>query len=273
MFMNRLYTLLSLVILILTAHNIKAQDRKFRFGLKGAGNLSWNSPDNKQMEGEGALIGYSYGLMGDYQLGDGNYYLNFGLEVLSLNNKLEYTSDVVTETISTTSGDSSSFVAGSSIYENKFGYVSLPLSLKMTTNEIGYITYFVNFGLDLGIRYGAEADIDYNWGKSAQAPQELEVDISSQTSPFRAGLLVGGGLEFNVSGNTNLMAGITFSNGFTNLFSKNYKNDAGEKFENRTVTFDQNGDLKLDDTNQPIYDGNYKKSTLRFVALNVGVYF
>jgi hypothetical protein len=32
-------------------------------------------------------------------------------------------------------------------------------------------------------------------------------------------LIVGGGIEYNLSGSTSLMAGITFNNGFSNIFS------------------------------------------------------
>lgn len=272
--MKRLVKQISLLLIIMLPLLMHAQDKKFKFGLKGTGNLSWSKSSNKQMENDKAGLGYSYGLMGDFRLGGGNYFLSFGLEVLTANNDLEFTSDVVSQTVvGTSNNDSTIYFPGGSIYSSQFGYVTLPFSLKMTTNEIGYMTYYAQFGVDLGIKYKAISDINYYWNKTAEPPILQEVDISDQTSLFRMGLLIGGGFEFNVSGSTNLMVGLTYSNGFTNTFSKKYKNDAGEKVENRTVTFDENGNLKYDSSGNLVTDGEFKSSTLRYVALNVGIYF
>jgi long-subunit fatty acid transport protein len=48
--------------------------------------------------------------------------------------------------------------------------------------------------------------------------EELEKEnISDKINLFKASLIVGGGLEYNFSGNTSLLAGITYNNGFTNI--------------------------------------------------------
>jgi opacity protein-like surface antigen len=48
--------------------------------------------------------------------------------------------------------------------------------------------------------------------------EELENEnISDDINLFKASLIVGAGLEYNFSGNTSLLVGITYNNGFTNI--------------------------------------------------------
>ncbi len=248
--------------------------RKFKFGLKGSGNVGFNKTENKNMENGKIGIGYSYGLMMDYNFGK-NYALNFGFDILSLNNKIQYIADTLQILSKTSSGtDTSLYFPASSTYSNNFGFVNIPISLKMSTNEIGYMKYFLNFGIDLGIRYRAKANVESTVSKPAGSTSVLveDFDISNQTAFFRTALLIGGGFEYNIAGNTNLFVGISFSNGFSNIYTKNVKVN-GEKVENRTITFDENGNLKTNANNEIQVDGEFKKAFSRMVSLNVGIFF
>ena len=46
----------------------------------------------------------------------------------------------------------------------------------------------------------------------------MGVDISGETLPFRASLIIGAGMDYSLSGNTSLMFGIAYNNGLTNVF-------------------------------------------------------
>ncbi len=244
-------------------------DRKFKFGLATAGIVSWNNPDNKLMKNSGAGIGFSYGLQADYRFAK-NYALSFGFDILKLNNNINFLNDTISRTYQSISGlDSSVVFPATSIYHYKFNYVNLPIALKLSTNEIGYLTYFVKFGFDLGIRTKANANIDYAITKPSGQPTILIEDYQmiNQMALFRTGLLIGGGMEWNLSGNTNLMVGITYNNGFSNIFKKSFRDDNNFKQDNKTIAFDKNGDLKAGSY------GDLKRSFSRYLALNVGVFF
>jgi hypothetical protein len=44
-----------------------------------------------------------------------------------------------------------------------------------------------------------------------------DIDISDNINTFNMGMVIGGGLEYNLSGNTSLLAGVTFSNGLLDV--------------------------------------------------------
>ena len=47
--------------------------------------------------------------------------------------------------------------------------------------------------------------------------EEENENIQDDINLFRAALIVGAGAEYNFSGNTSLLFGITYNNGFTNI--------------------------------------------------------
>jgi hypothetical protein len=70
-------------------------------------------------------------------------------------------------------------------------------------------------------------------------------------------------MEYNLSGNTNIVVGFTFSNGFTNYYSKNQK----------TYKTDTKGNVVIDgSTNEPIEEGK-AKAINNYIALNFGIFF
>ena len=44
-------------------------------------------------------------------------------------------------------------------------------------------------------------------------------DIKDDINVFKAGLIIGGGLEYNFAGTTSVLAGITYNNSFTNILN------------------------------------------------------
>ncbi len=231
--------------------------RKFKFGIKGISAFSWNKTDNQIMENDGVGFSLGYGLMAEKRI-ENNYSLLFGFDVVRYKNSIRFTNDLVPDV-----SDTLGFTAGSSVYNYKYGVINIPLSLKMSTNQIGYISYYAQFGVEMGIKYAADARINYGWNKSVEAPIVEQEDLGGITQPLRMGLLLGGGLEWNLTGNTNLLVGFTFNNGFTNIFRKA-----------KTIEFDENGNIPLNENGEIDTDsGDKQKAFARYFALNVGVYF
>ncbi len=271
------FSLLFLCLMCLSNQKAQAQDENtspnFRFGLKISPGFHWIKPDNKWMENSGAKLGFSYGLMAEKRI-QNNYSFLFGVDVNTFKNGVRYVNDLVPETFQNATGeDSISFAPGGSVFTYKYGVINLPIALKMSTNQIGYMKYFGQFGFELGMRYKTEADVEYNWNKSTAAPIFEELEAQDRSKFFRLGLVLGGGLEWNLSGNTNLLLGITYHNGFTNVFSKKYTNAQGEKVENKTVLFDDDGNLIYDSAGNIKIDGKAQKAYARYVAFNVGFFF
>ena len=196
-------TLLAALLLtsISTAQN---EGRAARFGIKLAPNMGWVKPDVKDLKGAGATIGYTFGLMGDFMLGEnGNYAFATGLLLNNIGGKFTYPSSV----------------AGVKDLESsvKLRYIEVPITLKLKTNEIGYMTYYGQLGVSAGFNIRAKADIETLDLNNDVVLMEDE-DVADDVSLFKAALVVGAGFEFNFSGNTSLLVGVTYNGGFTNLY-------------------------------------------------------
>lgn len=189
-----------LCVLALATATAQAQDKSVRFGIKVAPNFGWINPDTKELKNDGARFGYTFGLMGDFMIGaNQNYAFATGLFLNNVGAKSTYPSD-----------------KQNLITESKYQYIELPLTLKLKTNEIGYMTYYGQIGFGTAFNIRAKSDFD-TFNERGEIVRVTDEDIMDNTQLFKASLIVGAGLEFNFSGNTSAMIGVTYNNGFTNI--------------------------------------------------------
>ncbi len=200
-----------IVLMTWSFGKINAQEYKpFRFGLHASPSIAWVKPDVQEYESAGAKLGFSYGLLAEFNFSE-NYAFSTGLDISYFGGKLEYMDypDVYFETEDTIAGDISS--------RYSLQYVQIPLMLKMSTNEIGYITYFANVGLGTAIRIGASVKDQY--GNNSRETD----DISSDVAFFRESFIIGLGAEYSLGGNTSVIGTLNFNNGFTTTIKRENK--------------------------------------------------
>jgi hypothetical protein len=193
-----------------------AQDfKKFRFGLKGAPNLSWFKADATGLSNKGVKPRFSYGLITEFALSD-NYSFATGIEVSALGGALNFGDSVFY--LTSNAGGITEFYLNERHYN--FQFVEIPLTLKLKTNEIGYMRYFGQFGVNAGFRTRARAEDQgtYSGGYEANLPDR---DISKDIQLPRLALNVGAGVEYNLVGNTALVVSANYNKGFTNALKKN----------------------------------------------------
>lgn len=182
-----------------------AQSR-FHPGLRFNPTFSWfkmqTDDPSITVSNDGLKFGYSYGLMGDYMFAD-----NYGLstEIRFAQYKGAYEVNLTTNSISAITTQNV-----------KMQYLQIPISLKMKTNEIGYIKYFGQFGFIPSINLRTRVD---STGQVGGGPSKTTEDINMLKfyKPYNIFMLIGGGLEYNLGGSTSILAGLTFENGFVNV--------------------------------------------------------
>jgi opacity protein-like surface antigen len=181
-------------------------EQKFHFGLKAAPSLAWITTDTKGFESSGTKLGFSYGLITEFNFTP-NYAFATGVDITYRGGNSKY-----------------SFKANDSTttnIEEKYNlqYVEIPLTLKLKTNEIGYLTYFLQFGVAPGFNIRAKSDrkITTQTGSNISTESEDNVDIKDDINNFNLSMIIAGGLEYTLSGSTVLLAGITFNNGFLDI--------------------------------------------------------
>ena len=218
----------ALVILatcLATAPVINAQDdSSVRFGLKLSPNLSMLRSETKGLRSAGNTLGYTFGLMAEFPIGtSGNYRFATGLNLNNVGGKSSQEFSYL------------SAINGPTLMRElettyKLQYIELPLTVKLMTNEIGYMRYFaqVGFGASFNIRAKADRVVPQYFAAPANDFVETFIEeenenIQDEINLFRAALIVGAGAEYNFSGNTSLLFGITYNNGFTNILGPDKK--------------------------------------------------
>ncbi len=156
--------------------------QKLHFGLGITPSLAWIHPGSDNIEGDGSKFGFNYGLITEFAITE-NYSFATGVTIDNKGGKVKY--DTIHQDLT-------------------LRYLDVPLSLKMKTNQIGSIRYYGQFGLAPGWLIGARENIS-------------DTDIKDQTNNFNVSLVIGLGLEYNLSGNTNLLIGIIYKNGFSDI--------------------------------------------------------
>jgi len=252
---------------------LSAQDfNKFNFGFKVSPNISWMKPDEpKNMENVGRSLRFSYGLITDIHFTE-NYAFGTGLSVMSTGGKVRY--------FSHRTEDSLLYLVDQERTYN-LRYVEIPLTLKMKTNEIGYITYWGQFGLGLGVNINGKADDVFTYKSQAEIRDtegnldpwvaatrgnmnQEDTNIKEDVQILRTALIFGAGIEYSISGNTRLTAGVLFNNGFSNVLKR-----TGIKAKD-------NGDPDLDGITNitQLTQKEFKlKSAANFIELQVGIMF
>jgi opacity protein-like surface antigen len=215
-------TLFTLVLLSTIIGN--AQDfQKFKIAALVQPSVSWIKPDSKYITNEGNTLRFGFGLSMDIHFTE-NYAFGTGLFISRQGGNLTYLETGKKENVE---------YIWTKTREYRTQYAEIPLSIKLRTNEIGYITYWGQFGIIPGINVNAKAndEIDYllqkvatdgsiNWVLADRVSESLEdEDIKDDIKIFRVGLLIGAGIEYSLSGNTAVVAGLMYNNGFTNILN------------------------------------------------------
>lgn len=196
----------AVLLLVLLACNVSAQESKFRLGLTLSPQLDWMTAGSTTIKKNGSYFGFCYGLLLDIKF-QKNYALSTGIIISHEGGKLTYL-----DSTKFNSFPDLTFPPGTNV-DYRFQYVEIPLTIKLMTNQIGYITYYGQFGLDGAVNFRSRADIT-TLNNSLDKPR---ADFGDDVTPANFGLLVGGGLEYQITGNTSLLAGLQYFNGFIDV--------------------------------------------------------
>lgn len=272
--------LLFVAVIGLQFANAQDDSKGFRFGLRLDPSLNWYKVDNeKKFESAGASAGFGWGLHTEIKLSESASWTNgIGLfyDKGKVNYKLSSTTgdsvyyllngdDELVEFTSDSAGPP--FPAGTNAYRlgvRSFtvNYAHLQTCIKMKTKEIGMITYFGQFGLNLGIKTKARANDQsevltsqiFNSSSWTSADKE-KIDITKDAAFMKLGLNIGFGLEFNISGTTSAFTCLSYNHGFTNAVGKSdYLRTTNDQDRNKLIEIDQ-------------------KFTARNIALTIGILF
>ena len=194
--------ILSLIILMFSSQ-IFAQGLSFSVVFDPQ--ITWMNSDSKRIEKEGHNFGFGGGLIMDNYFTE-NYAFSTGLSILSTGGSLRFLDSLDFQI----GGEKDTLPAGSTV-KYDLRYLTIPFSLKLKSNEIGYSRFFAHLGINTHLNIKATADVDY---KNISGE-----DIRDEIQFFMMSYFIGGGLEYSLGGNTAIIGGIYFTSGIWDVSS------------------------------------------------------
>jgi len=194
-----------LIIFTLSIASLSVFSQNARFTVFVDPKLSWMTPDKKDVTSDGSKLGVNIGLAIDNFFGP-NYAFTTGISIDNTGGFLKF-NEIDGKSIETNSGIDT--IPLGNTLEYKLQYISIPLGLKLKTNEIGYFTFITHLGVNTGINIKATGEVE-NY--------ELEnTNISDEVKLFNLAYFIGAGAEYSIGGNTAIVLGLTYTNGFVDI--------------------------------------------------------
>ena len=219
---NRLTTILFFVIFSIVHGGIIQAQQKFSFGIHADPVISWFSTDIKEVRNSGARPGFNFGLTFNNYFSS-NYSFSTGISIVNAGGRL-ISSDT---TILQFTNFTSTVLPGKPVVY-KIQYLAIPIGIKLQTNQIGYITFFTDLGLDPKVVIGGKADIPSLNIRNERAINELRM--------FNLSYHITAGIEYSIGGTTAMVFGLNFDNNFLDI-TKDNGNQPVDKVSHKMLSF------------------------------------
>ena len=276
---------------------VEKDPAKLRFGLMGFSSVGWLAPENDRVISRDKVgLGFGWGLNAEIFINKTTSFRT-GLSLSTFAAGLNYNDDTKVGApgykdvyyiahdgeiefqkwpdkdelpVITPAGDDpiySDTVFKLTSRNYKLSYINIPLILKLKTKEIGYLTYFGEFGANLGVKTKSSVTenkfkkvwVDENGGfnHSSSESDAGEFNFDDGTQLIRAGVCLGAGAEYNFSGSTSLFFQVNWNYFMTNMMRKEEKDDYLRSF----------------DTNSGNYERVNSKSIPGSITITIGILF
>jgi len=190
---------------ILIAISFIGYSQSTRLGVCLNPHFAWFSENSDLMKSNGTSLGIEGGLVIEHYFAK-NYAFVTGIHLGSFGGTMVYNDTIVFRT-----NDKDKTVPPQLEVKYKLQYISVPIDLKLKTNQIGFLSYFARLGFNPQVNIGAKAD----------APPALDNDeAGKEVGLFNLSYHFGGGVEYGVGGNTAIILGVDYNNGFLDLLTK-----------------------------------------------------
>jgi len=194
---------LFILILFCFTSSLSAQNQ-YAFTVFGEPQVSWMSPDSKDVESDGSQICFNAGFNFDNFFAE-RYAYSTGISINNIKGKLHYKDSKMISAKDTT------YNITDAVVNYNLQYLDIPLGLKFKTIEIGYTSFFTHLGLNAALNIKSNADL----------PGSKDVNVSEEVNWYNLSYYIGAGIEYSIGGSTALVGGITYKNGFLDVTKNN----------------------------------------------------
>lgn len=170
------------------------EEPELRFGFHVSPSIAWMKTDVDN-DGTGNRAGFSYGLIIEKNTGH-SYTFATGIDVTYKGGDVN--------------------VLGVN-YDFMAQYIEIPLTVKMRTRPIGYMTYFARAGIAPAIKIQEEVTLDPEFSLLDEEPSRYIRNLALS-------MIISIGAEYSLGSGTALVGGVTFNNNFTDIM-KNFEGE------------------------------------------------
>jgi|DEB19_MinimDraft_2_1074335.scaffolds.fasta_scaffold14664_1 hypothetical protein len=227
----RIKNIFALIIcsFIISKTNAQISDEsKYEFGLRIAPQVSWSKPDSKSITDGGISLDWNYGFHVAKKF-TSRYAIALEVNVINMTSKIK-----ITDSIKVFSPNE--LPAGASTSDMSLNYhlryLQIPILFKMTTDPFkDKWKAYGEFGLGLSFLLRSKVDVS----SSVLKLNEVDVDnpdngdifyinsdkfdknYSTQINMLRPSFIIGGGLVYDLVGNTKAYVGLRYDNGLADF--------------------------------------------------------
>ena len=190
-------------LLLIVIESLSAQ--QFKIGVFADPQITWLKPDSRNTSSTGSVMGIDGGVLFDKYF-QKNYAFQTGVSLGTVGGGLQFGNHITF----TAYGEDTTLAPGTSV-DYRLNYISVPVGLKLRTNQIGYFSYFARLG------FLNQFNIDARATSSDGALNDS--DISKEIFFYDLSYYFGLGVQYNLSEDTALLMALNYNSGFIDVTS------------------------------------------------------
>lgn len=171
-----------------------------KFGVFVDPQFTWLNAQSRTVESDGIKFGIRGGLIIDRYFQE-NYALHTGISLGSQGGSLKYSEASEIRVYN----EVDTLPPGTTV-DYKLNYITIPIGLKLKTNQIGYFSYFARLGFTNQFNIKATASSS----DGSLNKDEIKKEIFFYNLAYHFGI----GLEFAISEDTAILFGVNYHSGF-----------------------------------------------------------
>lgn len=184
--------------------SISVFSQETKFGVFVDPQISWFSPESRDVSSDGIVLGINGGLSLEKYF-QKNYAFVTGLSIGTLGGKMLFDS---AQTLTVYEEDIT--LDPDEVINYKLQYITIPLGLKLKSNQIGYTSFYVNVGFTNQYNISAK-------GSTGNSDKLNKDSIREEIGRFNIGYHFGGGIEYALGEDTSVTCGVIYHNGFIDV--------------------------------------------------------
>ena len=228
----RIKNILALIIcsFILSKTNAQVSDESiYEFGLRIAPQISWSTPDSKSITDGGISLDWNYGFHVAKKF-TSRYAIAFEVNVVNMASKIKVTDSV---NVFSNTNPNGAMTNNMSLNYN-LRYLQIPIVFKMTTDPFkDKLRAYGEFGIGLSMLLRSKVDVSSSVLKlnevDADNPDDGDKfyinkssandDYSVKVNFFRPSFIIGGGIIYDLFGNTKAYTGLRYDGGLADYMN------------------------------------------------------